>query len=254
MPVTARAALLFLAALLLPASATAAHRTVFLTFDDGPLNGTPNVLDVLQAEQVPAALFMVGSHAEAGPERAALVVRARAMPLVTVGNHSYSHANNRYERFYADTEGVVADMLRANKALGLGPPPIPARLPGRDVFRLRYMSRDDFGLSFEQAQREQVDFEFVAASGFHLYGWDFEWVHDGTGRPVQSVTRLIDEIDHLFAAGRTVQKGKLVLLMHDEMFRDVFQGREKLTQLIQGLRAKGYAFGHIEDYDAGAGP
>ena len=68
MPVTARAALLFLAALLLPASATAAHRTVFLTFDDGPLNGTPNVLDVLQAEQVPAALFMVGSHAEAGPE------------------------------------------------------------------------------------------------------------------------------------------------------------------------------------------
>lgn len=249
----ARAALLLLLAACMPA--VAAQRTVYLTFDDGPLNGTANVLDVLEAEQVPAALFMVGQHAMASPERGALVRRAKSLPLVTVGNHSFSHANNRYQRFYADTEAVVADMLKANSVLGLkAPPPVPARLPGRDVFRLQYMSRDDFGLSLEEAQREQVDFEFVAASGFHLYGWDFEWVHEDSGKPVQSVDRLIDEIGHLFAAGRTVGKNKLVLLMHDEMFQDVFQGREKLTALVTGLRAKGYAFGHISDYDTATSP
>ncbi|MDG4896787.1 MULTISPECIES: polysaccharide deacetylase family protein [unclassified Mesorhizobium] len=45
--------------------AFAADHTIYLTFDDGPQNGTANILDVLQAEQVPATLFMVGMHAEA---------------------------------------------------------------------------------------------------------------------------------------------------------------------------------------------
>ncbi|MFD9896812.1 polysaccharide deacetylase family protein [Mesorhizobium sp. UC22_110] len=253
MPAVLRAALFLVLAACMPAGA--GERTIFLTFDDGPLNGTANVLDVLEAEQVPAAMFMVGQHVLASPEREGLLKRAKSLPLVTLGNHSFSHASNRYERFYADTEGVVADMLKANTVLGLSaPPPIPARLPGRDVFRLRYMSRDDFGLSLEEAQREQVDFEFVAASGFHLYGWDFEWVHDDSGKPVQSVDRLIDEIGHLFAAGRTVGKNKLILLMHDEMFQDIFQGRDKLTALVAGLRAKGYVFGHIADYDTKTSP
>jgi len=243
----ARIALVLLSATV--AQAGAAQRTVFLTFDDGPLNGTANVLDVLHAQQVPATLFMVGRHALASRANRALVERARAMPLVTVGNHSFSHANNQYRRFYADTEALVADMLEANAVLGLATQPIPARLPGRDVFRLRYMSRDDRGLGLEEAQREQVDFEFVAASGFHLYGWDYEWVHDGSGKPVQSVALLISEIDHLFANGRTASKGKLILLMHDEMFQDIFQGDEKLTALVSGLRARGYAFGSIADYD-----
>jgi peptidoglycan/xylan/chitin deacetylase (PgdA/CDA1 family) len=228
--------------------AEAAQRTVFLTFDDGPLNGTANVLSVLEAEQAPAALFMVGQHALASAGRKALLARAKAMPLVTIGNHSFSHANNRYKAFYADTERVVADMLKANVALGLTAKPTPARLPGRDVFRLRYVSRNDLGVGEVQAAREQVDFEFVAASDFDVYGWDFEWFHDSSGKPVQKVGRLLDEIDHLFAYGHLVEKNKLILLMHDEMFQDRFDGLTTLTALIDGLRARGYAFGKIADY------
>lgn len=57
---------LALAAMLMSAlPAHGADRTIYLTFDDGPLNGTSNILDVLEAAQVPATLFMVGMHAEA---------------------------------------------------------------------------------------------------------------------------------------------------------------------------------------------
>ena len=102
-----------LAAVLMSAlPAHGADRIIYLTFDDGPLNGTSNILDVLEAEQVPATLFMVGMHAEAGASNKALVRRAKAMPLVTIGNHSYSHAYNHYRHFYGNTEGVVADMLK----------------------------------------------------------------------------------------------------------------------------------------------
>ncbi|MDX8514584.1 polysaccharide deacetylase family protein [Mesorhizobium captivum] len=234
--------------LLVASPALAADRTIYLTFDDGPLAGTANILDVLQAEQAPATLFMVGMHAEANATNRALVHRAKSMPLVTIGNHSYSHAYNHYRHFYGDTEGVVADMLRANTVLGLKPA-VHARLPGRDVFRLPSMSKDDNSLGLAQAGREDPDYEFVAASGFWLYGWDHEWVHEDSGKPVQSVDLLVSEIDHLFGYGHFVKPGKLILLMHDEMFQDAFDGKAKLTALIAALRLRRYAFGAIPTYD-----
>lgn len=239
-----------LAALVLACSPVqAADRTIYLTFDDGPLDGTGNILDVLQAENVPATMFMVGLHAKSSPESKALVARAKSMPLVTLGNHSYSHAFNRYRKFYADTEGVVADMVRANAALGLDVP-THARLPGRNVFRLPNISTNDLSIDRIEIGIEEPDYEFVAATGFWLYGWDHEWVHDGTGKPVQSVTRLVSEIDHMFTGKvRFVRSNRLILLMHDEMFQDTFNGTANLTALIQGLRQRGYSFGHIPDYD-----
>jgi peptidoglycan/xylan/chitin deacetylase (PgdA/CDA1 family) len=240
--------LLLLTLMLAASPAFAADRTVYLTFDDGPLPGTTNILDVLQAEQVPATLFMVGMHAQANASNRALVQRVKAMPLVTLGNHSYSHAYNHYRHFYGDTEGVVDDMLKANTVLGLKPA-VHARLPGRNVFRLPSYSKNDNSLGLAQAGREDPDYEFVAASGFWLYGWDHEWVHEDSGKPVQSVDRLVSEIDHLFGYGHFAKPNKLILLMHDEMFQDAFDGKAKLTALIAALPLRHYAFGAIAGYD-----
>jgi peptidoglycan/xylan/chitin deacetylase (PgdA/CDA1 family) len=228
-------------------AAPAADRTIYLTFDDGPLPGTQNVLSVLAEENVPAAMFMVGLHVETIPAGRDLLAEAKAMPLVTVGNHSYSHANNRYRRFYSNTQAVVADMLHANEVLGLTPI-VNARLPGRDVFRLPTVSREDLSINVAQWEREWLDYELVAEAGFYLYGWDFEWVHSDDGKPVQSVDHLVNEIDHLFQYGRFTQRGKMILLMHDQMFQDQFNGRDNLQSLIRKLKERGYAFGDIKNY------
>jgi len=241
-----RFAVLFLS--MLVASAAAQEKTIFLTFDDGPLFGTSNILDVLEAENVPAALFMVGLHVEAAEEHKALLARAKSMPLITVGNHSYTHANNHYKRFYATTAEVLSDMEKASTVLGLTAP-VHARLPGRDVFRLPNLTRDDLGLGKAEDTRERPDFDEVAAKGFLLYGWDHEWSHESTGKPVQSVDQLLGEIDHAFATNNEVERGKMILLMHDEMFQDHFDGKINLTALITGLKQRGYSFGHIADYD-----
>jgi peptidoglycan/xylan/chitin deacetylase (PgdA/CDA1 family) len=224
-------------------------RTVYLTFDDGPLEGTATVLRVLESENVPATLFMVGMHAKASSARAALVEKAKSMPLVTVGNHSFTHANNHYRYFYSNTEQLLADLAKADKALNLTGKPVRARLPGRDVFRLPDVSQNDHGIGPAEEDVEDVDYEFVAATGYYLYGWDHEWVHENSGKPVQTVDHLVSEIDHLFGYGRLVQKNKLVLLMHDEMFQSIFDGETKLRALIQALRKRGYTFGRIADYD-----
>lgn len=228
--------------------ASAAERTIYLTFDDGPLLGTENILSTLKQENVPAVMFMVGQHVESNPQGRALLAEAKALPLVTVGNHSYSHANNHYRRYYSNTDAVVADMLRANGVLDLTPK-VDARLPGRNVFRLRNVSSEDLSLNVAEWQREWLDYELVAEAGFDLYGWDFEWVHSNDGKPVQSVDHLVREIDHLFAYGRFVRPGKMILLMHDQMFQDKFDGTQNLKALIDALRQRGYAFGDISTYD-----
>lgn len=154
--------LLFMA---LPAAA--AEKIIYLTFDDGPLSGTANILQVLAKERVLATMFMVGMHADASKDRTALVAMAKSMPLLTVGNHSYTHANNHYRYFYSSVEGLLADLARANKSLGLKGPPIYTRLPGRNVFRFPDMSSDDFSIGKPEDRREEPGFEFVAASGYY---------------------------------------------------------------------------------------
>ena len=61
---------------------------VALTFDDGPdPRFTPQILDVLARERVPAAFFVIGARAAAAPE---LLARMSGEGH-EIGNHSFSH-------------------------------------------------------------------------------------------------------------------------------------------------------------------
>lgn len=62
---------------------------VALTFDDGPVPQTADVLDVLASENVHATFFVVGSQVAQHPE----IVRRMVAEGNAVGNHSYSHPN-----------------------------------------------------------------------------------------------------------------------------------------------------------------
>jgi peptidoglycan-N-acetylglucosamine deacetylase len=64
------------------------HRpAVALTFDDGPSEGTPQILDILAEYRLPATFFQVGANVERLPE----VARAVAESGHTIGNHSHTH-------------------------------------------------------------------------------------------------------------------------------------------------------------------
>jgi peptidoglycan-N-acetylglucosamine deacetylase len=58
-----------------------------LTFDDGPSEETPRIVEILQRYQVPATFFQVGANVERLPE----IARAVREAGHTLGNHSYSH-------------------------------------------------------------------------------------------------------------------------------------------------------------------
>jgi cellulose synthase/poly-beta-1,6-N-acetylglucosamine synthase-like glycosyltransferase/peptidoglycan/xylan/chitin deacetylase (PgdA/CDA1 family)/spore germination protein YaaH len=65
-------------------------RQIVLTFDDGPDPVySPQILDILRDEQVPAAFFILGVNAEANVS----LVRRMYREGHEIGNHSFSHPN-----------------------------------------------------------------------------------------------------------------------------------------------------------------
>jgi peptidoglycan-N-acetylglucosamine deacetylase len=58
-----------------------------LTFDDGPSEGTPRILEVLARYNVPATFFQCGANVE----RLSEIARAVRAAGHEIGNHSYTH-------------------------------------------------------------------------------------------------------------------------------------------------------------------
>lgn len=63
------------------------RRALALTFDDGPSESTPEMLELLDRYRARATFFQVGLHAERHPA----IARAVSAAGHEIGNHTYSH-------------------------------------------------------------------------------------------------------------------------------------------------------------------
>ena len=214
-------------------------RCIYLTFDDGPLPGTAEVLGITRRLQIPVSMMMVGGQVSIGPKEGAQFEMAKRDSYTFIGNHSYSHANGYYARFYSDPSAVVADIQENQACLNLDGRIV--RLPGRNIWLVCGRLKYDL-YSGVQAAR------MLARDGYTMVGWDVEWEHDSaTGRPIQSVEEMIRDIDEAFEHAFT--PGHVVVLAHDEMFRNVTEDAA-LFILLKSLKWKGYAFRTLDKYPA----
>jgi len=65
------------------------RRELALTFDDGPSEWTPPILDLLQAHEAHATFFVLGASIDGRED----IVRRAAAEGHEIGNHLYSHAD-----------------------------------------------------------------------------------------------------------------------------------------------------------------
>ena len=221
---------------------SAGEKILYLTFDDGPINGTQNVLKVLKEEGIEATMFCVGRHAR---KRPALFLQEKRMPNILVANHTYSHANGHYSRFYSNLWGVMSDVEHAQLLLG-GRKYL--RLAGRNVWRLPEIRRNDGALSQHRRSIEIPKYEELAKEGFYIYGWDVEWRFDHhSGRPLSDAVSLANRIEGVYRHHRSVQRNKVVLLAHDFMFRDP-SSTEELRRFVRIMKRRGWSFRKIDHY------
>ncbi len=223
---------------------------MYLTFDDGPLLGSENIISVLQEEGVEATMFMVGKHINHNKYRKRTFNRALQEPLIQVANHTYTHANGRYRYFYSDTNRVVSDVQKMDDILFKYDPEYQVsccRLAGRNVWRTPTIYRNDPGIPKKYHESEKYD--ALSDAGFQIYGWDYQWSYNPkNGEVYKSPETLAQIIESMYKRGKTKTKGKFVLLMHDFSFRDRFDGKETLRSLIQELKFFGWRFERLSTY------
>lgn len=187
-------------------------RTVALTFDDGPdPRWTPQVLDVLAREGVPATFFVTGSSAARHPS----LLRRTLRDGHEVGNHTWSHAA------LTSTAGWKRNLELSLTQLGLaGGAGVTSAL-----FRPPYSSGP------EALTRGDVEvLQQVADAGYVAVLSDRDtkdWSSPGVGEIVRR--------------SAPVGEQGAVVLLHDSG-GDRAQTVEALPRIIADYRARGYRF------------
>ncbi len=216
-------------------------KILYLTFDDGPMRGTKAVLDVLEKERVEATMFLVASNVVRHFD---LFKKELLMPNVMVANHTFSHANGKYSKFYSNKHKVLADVEHAQMLIG-GRKYL--RLAGRNVWRIPIKDRDDYGIKKRQRKVEHRDYDALKREGFYVYGWDVEWHFDRKGKIRGNAKEMADKVEAVLRRKRTIKEGKVVLLAHDFMFRTKESVKE-LREFIKIMKNRGWKFQTIDKY------
>jgi peptidoglycan/xylan/chitin deacetylase (PgdA/CDA1 family) len=99
------------------------RRSIALTFDDGPSESTPELLEVLAEHRAAATFFQCGTNVERLPHVAREVARAGH----EIGNHGYSHAR----LYFRSAASIHEELRRAQEVIAeaTGRTPVLFRAP-----------------------------------------------------------------------------------------------------------------------------
>ncbi|MBL7742960.1 MAG: polysaccharide deacetylase family protein [Chitinophagaceae bacterium] len=204
-------------------------KKIYLTFDDGPNKGTKNVLDIVQQEEVPVTFFIVGEHVFASPGQSQVWDSLKMAKNIELCNHSYTHAHNRYNKFYQQPDSVVNDIMRTREELL--PETNIVRTPGRNTWRID-------SLHFTDIKKSKAAVDSLQQAGFIVFGWDLEWHYDHKTLQVKNTAdEMLTQVDSMFSRGKTKVKDNLVILAHDQVYHKSGDSMQ-LRDFIQKLKKK----------------
>lgn len=214
-------------------------RVIYLTFDDGPNQGTENLLKILDKRNVCATAFLVGKHAYGSTKQKNDFKLLKDNPLIELANHSFTHAHNKYTDFYKNADAVVRDFDIAKDSLKLRDK--IARTPGRNIWRLNNINVTDIKSSTAAA-------DGLKRAGYKVIGWDLEW------RPSHKMTlkgsheAMLKKVDSIFLNDLEKTSRHLVFLTHDQYLRDTDSINE-LDLFIEKLqKSNKFVFRKISQY------
>jgi peptidoglycan-N-acetylglucosamine deacetylase len=215
-------------------------KTIYLTFDDGPNKGTKKMMHIVNEEQVPVTLFIVGQHVYGSKEQTAIFDSLMASKYFEIANHSYTHAfENKFAKFYTLPDSVIKDFIRCADSLNLTANII--RTPGRNIWRTATVTSTDIKKSKPAA-------DSLYTNGFTEVGWDLEWHYDNELKLQNTSDEMLQQVDSMFVHAKTKTPNHLVLLAHDQVYADAGDSTE-LHQFIIKLKAKDeYNFEMVSKY------
>jgi peptidoglycan/xylan/chitin deacetylase (PgdA/CDA1 family) len=202
-------------------------KVVYLTFDDGPSETvTPQILDILKAEDVHATFFLIGKYIDKD-EASKNLVKREVEEGNAIGNHTYSH---NYAYLYPsgkiNLQNCMSDFDKTAQSLknilGQDFTTRAVRFPGG---QMTWDKKDPQGaIAMDNALHEkdlhQVDWN--ALSG------------DAEGKP-KNAEQLTQQV--IQTVGK---REKAIILMHDTYGKE--ETAKALPGIIKYLKEQGYEF------------
>ncbi len=194
----------------------AAEKTVYLTFDDGPSEMTPLILDILEDYQVRATFFVTGIN-----PGCAGYIRDAYEAGHTIGMHTYSHD---YAEIYSSVRAYYDDLERISQVCRdqIGYVPRCIRFPGG--------SSNTVSAKYSPGIMTYLT-EDVTERGYLYCDWNCA---NGDGEGSLSVPELVEN------ASEGAQYRQAVMLCHDGNGKRATV--DALPQIIEYFRSQGYVF------------
>lgn len=197
------------------------RKSIALTFDDGPSEGSLTLVDYLEEQQVRATFFQCGMNVRRHPE----IARSIHAAGHEIGNHTYSHARlcPRISRKpnLLSPESIYSELSRAQEAIrsetGVNP----------TLFRAPYGLR---WIGLAEAQRRLS----LLGVMWTVIGNDWKW-------PAQRIAKLVL---------RKSDPGGIICL-HDgrdiQPKPDISETLLAIREIIPALKDKGYSFETVSE-------
>ncbi len=212
---------------------------VYLSFDDGPQQGSRQVNELAFSDSVKIDVFLIGRFVFKSDSSQQLFHLYRNNPFVEAANHSFTHANKHYRLYYKDADQVKADFLLNQDTLLLDKK--IARLPGRNCWRINGRSRNDL-------EDGEAAADSLAANGYKVFGWDIEWRYDSTGRMTEDAAAMLNKIKRMAERKSSFTPGNIVILCHDPVMGNPYNQAE-LRLFVNRLKADShFRFEHLSRY------
>ena len=188
------------------------EKVLYLTFDAGYENGcTAQILDVLKANDVPAAFFLVGNYIEKNPD----LVKRMAREGHIVGNHTMHHYDMSklsdkaaFSKELTDLENLYRDTVGAEMSKFYRPP---------------------------QGIYSEENLKMAQELGYKTVFWSLayvDWKNDAQPSKEEAFRKLLPR----------THNGAVVLLHSTSR-----TNAEILNELIGKWKAEGYRFGRVEE-------
>lgn len=193
-------------------------KRVFLTFDDGPSNITPSILDTLKQEKVLATFFVLGSKVETFPETTKRIYDEGHY----IANHGYSHL---YSSIYTSPQATLDEFNKCNDSVknAIGVPEYNShlfRFPGGRV-----------GGPYNDIKNEAQ--QLLSQNNILTVDWNALTGDAESNSP--TAEKLMARLQET-----TANRNSIVLLMHDAQAKKITA--DILPQIIGYLREQGYKF------------
>ena len=188
--------------------------TVFLTFDDGPSENTPEILAVLKRHNVKATFFVTGREGDEARQWYDQIVADGH----TLGMHSYSH---KYSTIYESVDAFAADFTGLREFLEdtTGVKCQFYRFPG--------------GSSNQVSNTDMNEFiDYLGEQGMTYYDWNVV-CGDATSQ-IYTADELVQNV-----MTDVVKYKYSVVLMHDAADKDsTVEALEKILQKLEEMDAE----------------